>query len=57
VRWLATTRASRGWCSAAWPPIHSSGRAQALLVDFEQHFPGDLATAQAAAMAEQLRRS
>jgi hypothetical protein len=31
--------------------------AQALLVDFEQHFPGDLATVQAAATAEQLRRS
>jgi hypothetical protein len=31
--------------------------AQALLLDFEQHFPGDRASAQAAAMAEQLRRS
>ena len=31
--------------------------AQALLIDFEQHFPGDLGLAQAAAMAEQLRRS
>jgi hypothetical protein len=30
--------------------------AQALLIDFEQHFPGDLALAQAATMAEQLRR-
>lgn len=31
--------------------------AQALLIDFEQHFPGDLASAQAAAMSVQLRRS
>jgi hypothetical protein len=30
--------------------------AQALLVDFEQHFPGDNALAQAATMAERLRR-
>lgn len=30
--------------------------AQALLVDFEQHFPGDVALAQAASMAQQLRR-
>jgi hypothetical protein len=31
--------------------------AQALVIDFERHFPGDLGLAQAAAMAEQLRRS
>jgi len=31
--------------------------AQALLLDFGQHFPGDLAATQAAAMIEQLRRS
>jgi hypothetical protein len=31
--------------------------AQALLRDFEQHFPGDRGSVQAAAMAEQLRRS
>jgi hypothetical protein len=31
--------------------------AHALLLDFEQHFPGDMALAQAATMAEQLRRS
>lgn len=42
----------------AWgrPLAADRGGAQALLIDFERHFPGDLTVRQAAALAEQLRR-